>query len=79
MKENEDKLVLLDTFDNRIDAEMARQYLEADGIPCMLTNENMASLYPVQGIGNVELRVFAYQLEDARRMMDDFKPGELSD
>jgi Putative prokaryotic signal transducing protein len=72
MEEN-DKIVLLRTFDLAIDANLAKTKLDARGIPCFLTNENMANVYvlPVNPLFGVRLMVFKNDLDNAKEILSD--------
>lgn len=70
MKTN-DKLVLLETFENNIDASMARQFLEENEIACMLTNENVAAVYPIPNVGEIRMMVFEKDYDRAHALLDE--------
>ena len=44
--QDHDEIIVLKSFDNSIDANIARGKLAGYRIPCFLTEENMANLYP---------------------------------
>lgn len=69
--ETNDKLVLLETFENNIDASMARQFLEENEIACMLTNENVAAVYPIPNVGEIRMMVFEKDYDRARALLDE--------
>ena len=71
MMETNDKLVLLETFENNIDASMTRQFLEENGIACMLTNENVAAVYPIPNVGEIRMMVFEKDYDRARALLDE--------
>lgn len=71
MMETNDKLVLLETFENNIDASMARQFLEENEIACMLTNENVAAVYPIPNVGEIRMMVFEKDYDRARALLDE--------
>jgi DNA-directed RNA polymerase subunit RPC12/RpoP len=72
MEEN-DKIVLLKTFDLAIDANLAKTKLDAHGIPCFLANENMANVYvlPVNILFGVRLMVFKNDVDRALEILND--------
>src|SRR5688572_26274962 len=43
-----DEIIVLQVFENSIDANIAQTKLDAHGIQCFLTEENLANLFPVQ-------------------------------
>ncbi|TGE16109.1 putative signal transducing protein [Hymenobacter elongatus] len=55
----EDRIVHLDSFADPISAHLAKSRLEAEQIPCFLTNENLVSLNRLYGpaTGGVRLHV----------------------
>lgn len=70
MKE-QDEIVVLRNFDDAIDANIAKTKLDAYGIPCFLTEENMAGLYPGQNAFpfRVRLHVFKKDVEEASQIL----------
>lgn len=69
-----DAIVVFQKFDNAIEANIAKSKLDAYGIPCFLTEENMANLYP--GASNfmnfnVRLHLFDHDAERARQIMSE--------
>lgn len=71
---NTDEIVVFRNFENPIDANIVKSKLDAHGIPCFLTEENMASLYPGASSlmnFNVRLHLFAYDIERARNIMEE--------
>ena len=71
---NSDEIVVFRNFENPIDANIVKSKLDAYGIPCFLTEENMANLYPGASSlmnFNVRLHLFAYDIERARNIMEE--------
>jgi DNA-directed RNA polymerase subunit RPC12/RpoP len=71
MQDN-DHIIVFQKYDTTIEANLAKSKLDAYGIPCFLTGENMANLYP--GASNlmnfnVRLHLFLRDLEKARQVM----------
>lgn len=56
----EDKIIVHSTYYNPIEANIIKSRLEDSGIPCFLTDENVATINPLynQAIGGVKLNVF---------------------
>lgn len=56
----EDKIIVYSTYYNPIEANIIKARLEASGIACFLTDENVATIQPLynQAIGGVKLNVF---------------------
>ena len=71
MKED-DKIIVLKSFYNSMEASLAKSKLDAHGIPCFLTEENLANLYPVQNPRlSVRLHLFLRDIEQARQVLDE--------
>ena len=69
--EKDDDLILLDTYYSDVDAYIAKGVLETNGIPCIINNEIMSSVYPitVTSLGEIRLLIFRRDLEEARRLL----------
>lgn len=72
--QDHDDIIVFRKFDNAIEANIAKSKLDAYGIPCFLTEENMANLYP--GASNlmnfnVRLHLFGHDAERARIIMSE--------
>lgn len=71
---NSDQIVVFRKFENPIEANIVKSKLDAYGIPCFLTEENMANLYPGASSlmnFNVRLHLFAYDLERAQNITEE--------
>lgn len=65
-------IIVLQHFNNPIDATIIQAKLEAHGIPCFLTEEHMTSLYGnAQLTGGVRLHVLAADEQRARDVVQD--------
>lgn len=66
-----DDIILLETFASDADAYIAKGVLETNGIPCIINNEIMSSVYPVTLTpwGGIKLLIFRRDLELARRLL----------
>ena len=71
MNEGEDDIVVLKHFDSAIEANIAKTKLDAYGVPCFLTEENMANLYPGQSLYafKIRLHLFASDRERAIQVL----------
>jgi len=71
--EQEDEIVVFRVFENSIDANIVKTKLDAYGIPCFLTEENLASLYPGQNslIFTIRLHLFAKDRERAHQVLEE--------
>jgi hypothetical protein len=72
--QDHDDIVVFQKFDSAIEANIAKSKLDANGIPCFLTEENMANLYP--GASNlmnfnVRLHLFGNDAERARLILSE--------
>lgn len=72
MKDQE-KLVTIREFSTNVEASMARDILENEGISCMLTNETFSGIYPIghTSLGGIQLLVFEDDVEAANRILDN--------
>ncbi|HEX6222968.1 MAG TPA: DUF2007 domain-containing protein [Chryseolinea sp.] len=69
-----DEIIVLRKFETSIEANIVKAKLDAYGIPCFLTEENMANLYPgASSLMNfsVRLHLFAHDLEKARHILEE--------
>lgn len=73
--EKEEEIIVFQEFDNGIDANIVKTKLDAYGIPCFLTEENMSNLYPGTGYTimafRVRLHLFARDTEKAREILQE--------
>lgn len=72
--QDRDEIVVFANFRHGIDANIVKSKLDAYGIPCFLTDENMANLYP--GASNlmnsqVRLHLFRHDEERARQIISE--------
>lgn len=74
MKDQE-KLVTVREYSTNVEASMARDILENEGISCMLTNETFSGIYPIghTSLGGIQLLVFEKDLEAANHILDKVK------
>ena len=66
MDEGAGDIVVFRHFDNAIDAHIAKSKLDAYGIPCFLTEENMANLYPGQSLFAFKIRLHLFAADQDR-------------
>jgi len=71
--EQEEEIIVFRAFENSIDANIVKTKLDAYGIPCFLTEENLANLYPSQNssIFNIRLHLFAKDRERAQQILSE--------
>ncbi len=69
--DNDDRLVVFNSYVNDADAYIAKGVLETNGVPCIINNEIFSSVYPV-GLapwGSIKLLIFRRDMEKAIRIM----------
>jgi hypothetical protein len=61
----EDKIVVHSSHYNPIEANIVKARLEANGIPCFLTDENVGTIHPLYNLsaGGVKLNVFEKDID----------------
>ena len=70
--EEQDEIVVFRHFNNSIDANIAKTKLDAYGVPCFLTEENMSNLYPGQHLlaFKTRLHIFSKDVDQAHQILD---------
>ncbi len=80
--DNDDRLVVFNSYVNDADAYIAKGVLETNGVPCIINNEIFSSVYPV-GLapwGSIKLLIFRRDMEKAIRIMKSKPlPGQPED
>ena len=69
-----DDIIVFRKFETSIDAYIVKSKLDAYGIPCFLTEENMANLYPGASSlmnFNVRLHLFSHDQERAEHILEE--------
>ncbi|MFZ2906825.1 MAG: DUF2007 domain-containing protein [Cyclobacteriaceae bacterium] len=71
--EESDEIIVYKRFDNSIDANLAKTKLDAYGIPCFLTEENLTNLYPLQNtvLFGVRLHIFSSDQDQADKILNE--------
>ena len=71
--ESNDNIIVLKRFENVIEANIAKTKLDANDVPCFLTDENMANLYPTQNLLaiGVSLHIFEKDLAIALEVLKE--------
>ncbi|HET9053040.1 MAG TPA: DUF2007 domain-containing protein [Cyclobacteriaceae bacterium] len=72
MEEN-DQIIVFKKYDNSIEANLAKTKLDAHGIPCFLSDENLTNLYPLQNtlLFGVRLHIFSNDRQNAEQILND--------
>lgn len=73
MEDPQEKIIVFQAYDNVVEANLAKTKLDAYGIPCFLTDENLTSLYPVRmGIfPGVRLHIFEKDFDDVKSLLEE--------
>ncbi len=60
MNDSEDKIIVFDSYDTVMSANLVKTKLDAYGIPCFLSDENFGGLYPFRNelFTGVRLHIF---------------------
>ena len=66
-----EKIVTIAQYESYIEAEMAKQTLEDEGIKVVITGANTANVYSVPAVANITLQVLESQAEQARQILED--------
>jgi hypothetical protein len=71
MAKNIDKIIVFRRFDNLLQANIIKSRLEANGIQCFLSDENMMNLNPLynQAIGGVKLNIFERDYDEVLKIL----------
>ena len=71
--EDSDEIIVFKRFENAFMANVAKTKLDAYGVPCFLTDENLANLYPFQNFlaMSVRLHLFAKDVEWAKSVLTE--------
>ena len=65
----EDKLVTLGEYATIYDAEFTRDILEENGVKAMVVGDSLKDIMPVDGMVNVQLKVFEGDLDNAKNIL----------
>ena len=70
---NQSKLIVLREYWNDVEAHIAKGALETNGIPCIINNEIMSSIYPLShtSFGAIKLLVRSEDAELAEQLLDN--------
>ena len=64
--EEHDAIIVIRKFETAINANLAKTKLDAYGIPCFLTEENISNLYPGQSILSFTVRLHVFDRDKFR-------------
>lgn len=70
---NDDKIIIYQSYDTVIQANLAKTKLDAYGVPCFLTEENFTGLYPFRNdiFPGVRLHIFEKDQERVREVLKE--------
>jgi hypothetical protein len=57
----QEKIIVFREFENPIDASIIKAKLDAHGIPCFLTGENLANMYPLPNLASLHVRLYLFE------------------
>lgn len=68
----EKEIVLYRTFDSAVEANIVKDVLETNGVPCFLSNEIFSSVLPLTNstVGAIRLNVFAEDVKKADTILN---------
>jgi hypothetical protein len=72
----EGKVVVYETFETAIKANLAKTKLDAYGVPCFLSDENLAGTFPLNyfSMGQVRLHIFEDDTDRVREVLEEENP-----
>lgn len=78
MDESEDKIIVFESYDTVMAANLVKTKLDAYGIPCFLSDENFVGLYPIRNdlFPGVRLHIFEKDGETVKEIVGDQHEGE---
>jgi hypothetical protein len=70
---SEEAIIVFRQYENAIDANIAKSKLDAYGVPCFLTEENMSNHYPGPNLLAIKVRLhlFAHDSERAEQILSE--------
>jgi Putative prokaryotic signal transducing protein len=71
MTDSGEKIIVFESFDNVIKANIIKTKLDAYGIPCFLTDENFVNLYPIRNeiFPGVRLHIFEKDRDEVMQVL----------
>ena len=70
MKEKEDDLVVLNHYENAVDANVIAGMLKENGIPCMIQNETASLVLEMGNWSKPRILVFRRNLDAAKELIE---------
>ena len=72
----DDKLITIAEYHEHLEAQMLKDYLEAEGIKAVIIGEKIHGLYPLSGMQNVQVQVFQNDVEKATKILDEYEASQ---
>jgi len=66
----DDKLVTIAEFASSLEAQFAKSALQSEGINAIIVGDNIKDLLPADGMLNVQLQIFARDIEKAKAVLN---------
>jgi len=63
VEDQEEKIVVFRAYDTGVEANLAKTKLDAYGIPCFLTGENFAGIYPIRNEVFPGVRLYIFETD----------------
>lgn len=78
MTDSSDKIIVFDSYDTVMAANLVKTKLDAYGIPCFLSNENFGGLYPFRNelFTGVRLHIFEKDHDRVKEVLTEEHPSE---
>lgn len=69
--DSDSKIVVFDSYDTVMAANLVKTKLDAYGVPCFLTDENFVNLYPIRNdlFPGVRLHIFEKDLDQVKEIL----------
>ena len=73
MKKSGEDIIVFDSYENSIKANLVKTKLDAYGIPCFLSGENFVNLYPFKNelFSGVSLHIFAKDITRVEEILEE--------
>lgn len=81
MDESEDKIIVFESYDTVMSANLVKTKLDAYGIPCFLSDEHFVGLYPIRNelFPGVRLHIFEKDQERVKEILAEQKSVETEE
>lgn len=78
MADNSDKIIVFNSYDTVMAANLVKTKLDAYGIPCFLTDENFVGLYPIRNelFPGVRLHIFEKDQDQVKELLAEVQDRE---